>query len=52
MPDISKCTGIGCPLKETCYRCISEPNEFRQAYVAFKYDEEKQECKHYWENEK
>ena len=34
MPDISKCEGIDCPIKENCYRFTSEPCEY-QAYSAF-----------------
>ena len=32
MPDIAKCYGEGCPLKEKCYRYTSKPSEYRQAY--------------------
>jgi hypothetical protein len=47
MPDISMCTGTGCPLKETCYRHTAQPNERGQSWfgnppiVAGK-------CDHYW----
>jgi len=33
MPDISKCTGTNCPLKEKCYRYTSQSNEYRQSYL-------------------
>ena len=48
MPDISKCNGTNCPLKETCYRYTSEPNEHWQAYGDFSYNEETNECEYYW----
>ena len=32
MPDIAKCEGTGCSLKETCYRFTATPSEFRQSY--------------------
>lgn len=32
MPDITKCEGRQCELKETCYRYTSKPNEYRQSY--------------------
>jgi hypothetical protein len=32
MPDITKCEGRQCELKETCYRYTSEPSKFRQSY--------------------
>jgi hypothetical protein len=31
MTDITKCTGEGCPLKETCYR-FTAPAEMYQSY--------------------
>lgn len=31
MPDIAKCTGVGCSLKEKCYRFTSEAEDY-QAY--------------------
>ena len=27
MPGITMCVGTGCPLRETCYRYMAEPNE-------------------------
>lgn len=50
MADISKCSGISCPFKETCYRFTSPSNEFRQAwydYVPVK-EEGKLKCDSYW----
>ena len=32
MPDITKCAGRQCELKETCYRYTSEPSKYRQSY--------------------
>lgn len=32
MPDITKCQGINCPIKEKCYRFISKPSEYVQGY--------------------
>lgn len=34
MADITKCTGNGCKLKESCYRYTVKDSEFRQAYFA------------------
>jgi len=31
MPDIAKCTGVGCRWKEKCFRFTSEANDY-QAY--------------------
>lgn len=35
MADITMCVGTGCPLCETCYRYMAEPNEYRQSYADF-----------------
>ncbi len=32
MADITMCSGVGCPLKEKCYRFKAIPCEFRQSY--------------------
>jgi len=53
-PDISKCEGDSCPLKEKCYRYISKPNEIWQTYSDFTnyLNEEKTECEYFlliWE---
>jgi len=32
MSDISKCTGEGCTMKDTCYRFKAESCEFAQSY--------------------
>ena len=32
MPDITKCDGYGCPLKETCYRFMVVDSAYRQSY--------------------
>lgn len=33
MPDIAKCKGTGCPLKDRCYRFVSDPTPMRQAFL-------------------
>ena len=49
MPDIAKCEGTGCPLKETCYRFTATPSEFRQSYfLNIPYDEETKNCEYLW----
>jgi hypothetical protein len=30
MPDITMCNGVGCEIKEICYRYKATPSEFRQ----------------------
>jgi hypothetical protein len=34
MPDITMCSGDGCPLKENCYRYLAEADPYRQSYFA------------------
>lgn len=48
MPDISKCNGINCPIKNDCYRHTA-PDSTVQAYGVFKYKEGKG-CTFYWDN--
>lgn len=48
MPDISKCNGTLCPIKNTCYRFTSIPS-MRQTYGGFTHDSVKG-CDYYWED--
>ena len=32
MPDISMCTGNGCPRSSTCYRKTAKPSRYMQTY--------------------
>jgi hypothetical protein len=52
MPDISKCIGRQCELKETCYRYTSKPSEYRQSYFSIPplevNENGEQECEYYW----
>ena len=50
MADISKCEGLDCPLKETCYRYTSYPDEDYQAYL-IPIDYLDGECEMYWNDE-
>lgn len=51
MPDITKCIGTQCEIKETCYRYTSKQSEFRQSYFStppLKVNKDgKQECEYY-----
>jgi hypothetical protein len=48
MPDISMCTNIFCPLRETCYRAKAKPSMY-QSYAPFTYDKKKKDCEYYME---
>ena len=51
MPDISKCKGTDCPLKESCYRYTAIDSEYRQSYfMKAPYNKEEDKCNHYWTN--
>ena len=54
MADISKCSGIGCSLKENCYRYTAVSSEFRQSYLASTPVEKdltgNDKCDYYWPN--
>jgi hypothetical protein len=32
MADITKCKGVNCPIKGSCYRYTANESEFRQSY--------------------
>ena len=44
-PDIAMCKGEGCERKDTCFRYLATPNEYRQSYVVAN----PKDCDHYWE---
>jgi hypothetical protein len=47
--DGTKCEGIDCPLKETCYRFTAKDNEFRQAYFTeTPYNKKTKKCDYLW----
>lgn len=48
MPDIAKCTGEGCILKQKCFRFTSEADEY-QAYF-LKPPIKKNKCEMFWGN--
>ena len=48
MADITKCQGINCPRKETCYRYTAQADEYWQSWSDF---DMLAECECYWENE-
>lgn len=52
MPDISMCSGKGCPLKDKCYRAVAIPDEHWQSYFAMApYDAEEEDCKYFWSSD-
>ena len=46
MPDISKCTGEECPLKETCYRFTSPAGMYQSFFMTPPIKNGK--CEYYW----
>jgi len=46
MADISKCKGIDCPLKETCYRFTAPVSERQSWFIKPPYADNK--CEMYW----
>lgn len=47
MPDITMCSGEGCPLKESCHRFTAKPNEYRQSYFVDPPIKDSK-CEYYW----
>ena len=49
MADITKCDGVGCPLKEACYRFTAVDNEYGQSYfIETPYNKETKTCEYLW----
>ena len=46
MTDISKCTGEGCALKETCYRFIASAGMYQSFF--FGVPIKNGQCEYYW----
>lgn len=53
MPDVSMCFGIGCPLKENCYRYKANPDEYQSYFAEPPYNitesDEQPSCDYFWE---
>lgn len=47
MPDISMCSGLECPLKETCYRYKATPASWQSYLVDVPYDNIKNSCEYH-----
>ena len=50
MPDITMCNGVGCEIKEICYRYKATPSEFMQSYF-LKEPNKGLNCDYYWKFE-
>jgi len=48
-PDITMCSGQECPKKDTCFRYLAKPSEYRQSYFFDTPIKEDGTCEHYWE---
>lgn len=46
MPDITMCTGKGCPMKNKCYRFTAKPGEYQSFFTSPPI--EKSECDYFW----
>ena len=46
--DITKCEGIDCPSRVSCYRFIAKPDRL-QSYAAFYHNMKGDKCENYWE---
>ncbi len=50
MTDITKCEGIDCEMRYTCYRFTSKPNKHRQSYFLETLITDGK-CEHYWDTQ-
>lgn len=48
MPDITKCKGGHCPMKNDCYRYTSESSDRQAFFIITPYDKEKNWCEYFW----
>lgn len=49
MTDITKCSGVGCPIKRTCYRYVASGDLHYQSYFTrVPYDSKNLKCEYYW----
>ncbi len=48
MANITKCKGMGCELRETCYIFKAVANEYRQSYFGVPPYKTETECEQYW----
>ena len=52
MPDITMCSGEGCPMRELCWRFTAPPTPNRQSFFAEPpLKENDVDCDHYWPTE-
>ena len=49
MPDIAMCKGDNCPSKQTCYRFLATPSEYRQSYFYPTPTIVDKKCDEYWD---
>lgn len=50
MPDISMCSGEGCPQKNKCHRHTAKASDY-QSYFMTSPIKDDQTCDYYWDNE-
>ena len=48
MADITKCKGLGCPVKEDCYRYTAKADKYQSYFTDSPYDKENKKCDYYW----
>ena len=48
MVDISKCTNPYCAIKDTCFRYLSECDDYQSFIVVDKKVDTSDDCDHYW----
>lgn len=50
MPDITMCSGDGCPIRKMCYRFTAIPNNMYQSFFTrAPYNKNTKKCTEYWE---
>lgn len=44
MPDITKCIGTNCPLKENCYRYTSKSSHYQSFFMEVPFNKKTNSC--------
>ena len=51
MADITMCSGLNCPKKETCHRYAANKSYWQSYFMEVPYNKETDNCGFYWDNE-
>ena len=50
MADITMCSGLNCPKKESCHRYMANKSFWQSYFTEVPYNKELDDCEYYWDN--